>query len=523
VAGNYQGEGAILSAPPVITPKKFYDAQNEATFREEVRRKLDGSYDRRSNLTVPFGKKLSFTSAQGQVISFGYNTDGQFTIQQGASTPFGLANISYVSSVQSGLSGSIATVSSTLTAAYQAADTTLQANITNEATARATADSAEATTRASADATLTSSISTVSASVTTETTARVNGDNALASQITTLTTNYQTADTTLQANITSEATARSSADSALATRASALEATVDTPTTGLLARVTTTESAIATNTSAISTVSSEVVAARSGEASLVARIGTVNTAAVNAAGAAATAQSEVTAARQGEASLTAKVTQLASATSTVDGKLSASYALTVDGGGRIASMKLLSNGSTSSVKFTADTFQVFNGSTDVAPFVVEGGVVKAKNLQAANLSAITASTGSLTVSGTLTLGTNGKLITSGTGYDGNGIFLGEDGSGVYKFSVGGSSGRMAFDGTNLTLPGGRLVGGSVLETAIASGAVTASKISVNNLSAVSAIIGTLRTATSGARVEIKDNIIEVYDATRLRVRLGIWT
>lgn len=125
--------------------------------------------------------------------------------------------------------------------------------------------------------------------------------------------------------------------------------------------------------SSVTTLQSEVTAARSGEASLLARVTTVNTTATNAGTAASTAQSEVTAARQGEASLTAKVTALASATSTVDGKLSASYALTVDANGRIASMKLLSNGTTSSVKFIASTFTIYDGASDVAMFEVSGG------------------------------------------------------------------------------------------------------------------------------------------------------
>lgn len=47
--------------------------------------------------------------------------------------------------------------------------------------------------------------------------------------------------------------------------------------------------------------------------------------------------------------------------------------------------------------------------------------------------------------------------------------------------------------------------------------------SINSLSAISATIGTLRTKTSGARTEIKDNLIEVYDASgQVRVRLGVW-
>ena len=86
-----------------------------------------------------------------------------------------------------------------------------------------------------------------------------------------------------------------------------------------------------------------------------------------------TVSAEVVAARQGEANLSAKVTQMSAATATVDGKLSASYALTVDVNGRIASMKLLSNGSTSSVKFTASTFTIYDGASDVAMFEVTGG------------------------------------------------------------------------------------------------------------------------------------------------------
>lgn len=51
--------------------------------------------------------------------------------------------------------------------------------------------------------------------------------------------------------------------------------------------------------------------------------------------------------------------------------------------------------------------------------------------------------------------------------------------------------------------------------------VSASQIAVSELSAISAIIGTLRTAASGARMEISDNVIKVFDASNiLRVRIG---
>jgi hypothetical protein len=135
---------------------------------------------------------------------------------------------------------------------------------------------------------------------------------------------------------------------------------------------------------------------------------------------------------------------------------------------------------------------------------ISAGAVTAAKINVTNLAAMSANTGSLSVNGTLTLGTSGKLITSGTAYDGNGIFLGEDGAGVYKFSVGGASGRLAFDGTNLTLPGGRLVSGSVAGSAIATGAITSDKISVTNLSAINADLGSITAGkialTSGSYV-----------------------
>lgn len=58
---------------------------------------------------------------------------------------------------------------------------------------------------------------------------------------------------------------------------------------------------------------------------------------------------------------------------------------------------------------------------------------------------------------------------------------------------------------------------------IQANAVTADKISVTSLSALSAVIGTLRTKTSGARMEISDNLIEIYDSNNiLRVKMGVW-
>ena len=53
--------------------------------------------------------------------------------------------------------------------------------------------------------------------------------------------------------------------------------------------------------------------------------------------------------------------------------------------------------------------------------------------------------------------------------------------------------------------------------------IDADSVKVTSLSALTATIGLLRTASSGARTEIEDNVIRVYDSSNvLRVRMGIW-
>jgi hypothetical protein len=70
---------------------------------------------------------------------------------------------------------------------------------------------------------------------------------------------------------------------------------------------------------------------------------------------------------------------------------------------------------------------------------------------------------------------------------------------------------------------GMIQSGAVTTDNLEAGAVTAKQMTVNSLSAICATIGTLRTKTSGSRVEIHDNLIEVYDDNNtLRVRMGVW-
>lgn len=63
----------------------------------------------------------------------------------------------------------------------------------------------------------------------------------------------------------------------------------------------------------------------------------------------------------------------------------------------------------------------------------------------------------------------------------------------------------------------------IVSRMLAAKAITADKLAVTSLSAICATIGLLRTKTSGARMEIKDNLIEAYGSDNKRyVRMGVW-
>lgn len=87
-----------------------------------------------------------------------------------------------------------------------------------------------------------------------------------------------------------------------------------------------------------------------------------------------------------------------------------------------------------------------------------------------------------------------------------------------------ANGGILLDGKLIHITGQTLFDDNIVtKKMLQAGSVDADKIKVDSLSAICATIGTLRTATSGARTEIKDNLIEVYDANNvLRVRMGVW-
>jgi predicted phage tail protein len=94
-----------------------------------------------------------------------------------------------------------------------------------------------------------------------------------------------------------------------------------------------------------------------------------------------------------------------------------------------------------------------------------------------------------------------------------------DGSYILAGTVGAAQ---LVTGTAVITQSAQIGGGLIVNGHIsASAGIDASKISATNLQAISALIGTLQTSSTGARMVIMDNNILVYDASgALRVKIG---
>ncbi|XBQ15794.1 MAG: hypothetical protein ABL308_12655 [Oceanicaulis sp.] len=126
--------------------------------------------------------------------------------------------------------------------------------------------------------------------------------------------------------------------------------------TALTARVDTAEADITTNASAISNESS---ARASADTTLQANIDGVS----------------------------ANVSTNASAIADIEGNLAAAYGVTLNVDGKISGLQFLNDGTTSSLSFLADVFTIFDGSSDVAPFTVSGGVVRMPTVEVGTVRA----------------------------------------------------------------------------------------------------------------------------------------
>ena len=87
-----------------------------------------------------------------------------------------------------------------------------------------------------------------------------------------------------------------------------------------------------------------------------------------------------------------------------------------------------------------------------------------------------------------------------------------------------ANGGILLDGKLIHITGQTLFDDNIVTPKmLQAGSVDASKINVESLSAITARIGVLKTADTGARMELRDNLILVYYASgKLAVRLGVW-
>lgn len=269
------------------------------------------------------------------------------------------------------------------TALREAAITSVQTALVTEAESRAelatelTASISDETTAREA------AITSVQTAITNEATSRAELETELSAAITTEATNRQAAVNTLNTAIANESTAR-------ATLGTTLTAAINTEATNRAAAITTLNTAISdeasTRATAISGLTTTVTNNYNTLSSSITNESTARTTAIDAV--ASNVNTLSTTVNDQSASITATQTAITG----INGKLNASYGLEVDAGGRIASMKLLSNGVASQVAFTADSFKIYNGTSNVAPFTVVNGQVKMTGVTTAD-TLITPGTG----------------------------------------------------------------------------------------------------------------------------------
>ena len=105
----------------------------------------------------------------------------------------------------------------------------------------------------------------------------------------------------------------------------------------------------------------------------------------------------------------------------------------------------------------------------------------------------------------------------------SGLQLKVDKNGVVS-AINVAPGGVRIDGRLLHVTGATQFDGNIIANRMLQArAVTADKIAVGSLSAICATIGKLRTKATGARTEISDNLIEVFDdKNQARVRIGVF-
>jgi len=346
--------------------------------------------------------------------------------------------------------------------------------------------------------------------------------SANASDISLLTTNLntlagdvtavQTDVTVLQSDVdtnTNDISTQATQVSLLANRVTTAEADIlntSTNVTNLGTTVNGNTGAISTNAANISILQSDVTTAQTQVTALQTNVTLLETEVDDAANTASANATNIQTLSATVDDNTASVSSVSTAVADIEGNLSASYALTVDAGGRVAGLKLLTNGSTGSEFIArANTFAVdmpngtrvltvnsggltivgsgtFSGNLSAAGGTFNGNLVAAGGTFSGNLSAAGGTfSGSLSaVGGTFT----GDLSAAGGTFNGNLVAAGGTFSGNLSAAGGTFNGDLsAAGGTfsgNLSAAGGTFTGALSAATGSFAGQVTAGIVDINN-------------------------------------------
>lgn len=246
------------------------------------------------------------------------------------------------------------------------------------------------------------------------------------------------------------------------------------------------------------------------------------------------------------ASNTAAIATEATARATVDGHLSALYSVrvqlteggrTVMGGFGIMGTSGDTAGPQIDAGFVTNRFYIgappgSTGISDIVPFIVQATPTTINGVAVPagvymdtafirNGTITNALIGNASITDAKIVSLSATKITAGTIAVGEYIQSSDYVNGVSGWRIGGNMAEFGFANIRGTITAGQISASFITTAMLGANQVTAAKISVTSLDAVSATIGLLRTASSGARQEIASNYIKIYDAANVkRVQLG---
>ncbi|MDP3650530.1 MAG: phage tail protein [Rhodoferax sp.] len=444
------------------------------------------------------------------------------------------ASVAYVDAAKADAISASASSIATLTSSVQTAQTTADTGVANAAAAQGTANTG--VTNAAAALAQANTATTNAATAQSTANTAVTASSANASSINTLTSSVQTAQATADTGVANAAAAQGTANTGVSNAAAAL-AQANTATTNAATAQSTANTAVtasSANANSINTLTSSVQTAQAtadtGVANAAAAQGTANTGVSNAAAALAQANTATTNAATAQSTANTAVTASsanASSINTLTSSVQTAQATADTGVANAAAAQGTANtGVTNAAAALAQANTAVTASSANASSVSAlsarldtGDFADVQIQSSANASALAGMVAKWAVQ--VQTMANGRRALAGLQ-----LIAGTDG----ESEVGILADKLVVykpDGTGAPVPImilGTVNGTSALGldgSLVVDGSVVARSLSVQSLSSITATIGTLRTATTGARLEIHDNVIKVFDSANVvRVKIG---